>query len=72
MTDVHVFTLEAANALVPKLNVMVRAQLPTRVDTLVWLCWNYVEPESGRYHALDEGLSSGRPIGQDIRQRLLT
>jgi hypothetical protein len=32
MADMQVFTLEAANALVPKLNVMVRAQLLRRAE----------------------------------------
>ncbi len=43
-----------------------------RVDgKLVWLCWKYGEDEVAFYHALDEGFSGRKPIGQSLRQRLL-
>lgn len=43
-----------------------------RVDgKLVWLCWKYDEEEVAFYHALDEGFSGRKPIGQSLRQRLL-
>ena len=38
---------------------------------LVWLCWKYGEDEIAFYHALDEGFSGRKAIGQSIRQRLL-
>lgn len=43
-----------------------------RVDgKLVWLCWKYGEDECCHYHALDEGFSGRKEIGQSIKQRLL-
>jgi hypothetical protein len=43
-----------------------------RVDgKLVWLCWKYGEEEVAYYHALDEGFSGRKAIGQSLRLRLL-
>ena len=38
---------------------------------LVWLCWKYGEAECAHYHALEEGFSARKPIGQSVRSRLL-
>ncbi len=38
---------------------------------LVWLCWKYGEPECAHYHALEEGFSARKPIGNSVRSRLL-
>ena len=38
---------------------------------LVWLCWKYDEPEISHYHALDEGFSGRKALGESIKQRLL-
>jgi hypothetical protein len=38
---------------------------------LVWLCWKYGESECAFYHALEDGFSGRKPIGQSVRQRLL-
>ncbi len=37
----------------------------------VWLCWRYGETECAFYHALEEGFSGRKPIGQSVRTRLL-
>lgn len=37
----------------------------------VWLCWKYGETECGFYHALEEGLSGRKPIGESVKQRML-
>jgi hypothetical protein len=43
-----------------------------RVDgKLVWLCWKFGEEEGSYYHALDEGFSGRKAIGQSVKQRLL-
>jgi hypothetical protein len=38
---------------------------------LVWLCWKYGEDEVTHYHALDEGYSGRKPIGNSVKQRLI-
>jgi len=38
---------------------------------LVWLCWKYGESEVAHFHALEEGFSARRPIGQSMKRRLL-
>ena len=38
---------------------------------LVWLCWKHDEEAVTHYHALDEGFSGRKPIGQAIKKRLL-
>jgi hypothetical protein len=43
-----------------------------RVDgQLVWLCWQYGEPEVAFYHGLEEGFPGRKAIEQGIKQRLL-
>jgi hypothetical protein len=37
----------------------------------VWLCWKYGETECGFYHALEEGFSGRKPIGEGAKQRML-
>jgi hypothetical protein len=38
---------------------------------LVWLCWRFGEAECGFYHALEEGFSARKAIGESVRLRLL-
>jgi hypothetical protein len=43
-----------------------------RVDgELVWLCWQYGEPEVSHYHGLEEGFSGRKAIAHSVKQRLL-
>ena len=38
---------------------------------LVWLCWRYGEDSLGYYHDLEAGYSGRRPLGSEVRERLL-
>jgi hypothetical protein len=38
---------------------------------LVWLCWQYGEPEVSHYHGLEEGFSGRKAIVHAVKQRLL-
>ncbi len=43
-----------------------------RVDgQLVWLCWQYGEPEVSYYHGLEEGFPGRKAIEPAVKQRLL-
>jgi len=43
-----------------------------RVDgQLVWLCWQYGEPEVSHYHKLEEGFPGRKAIVSAVKQRLL-
>jgi len=38
---------------------------------LVWLCWKYGETSCNHYHALEDGFSGRKPIGDQVRSRHL-
>src|SRR4051794_16314778 len=38
---------------------------------LVWLCWKYGETSCNHYHALEEGFSARKTIGEQVRSRHL-
>jgi len=37
----------------------------------VWLCWKYGEESITFFHELDTGFSGRKPIGPNVRQKLL-